>query len=256
MPTTTTRLALTNPVGADAPSELRLATTASNGILDNAALFLTGTLASRPAAGTYGRWYLATDDTSSGSAIGTAWFDNGSAWSSGWNPPSRGYVTTATAQSTTSASFVTLTTPDQVTGIVLPSTGLITVWYQATWQETVTGAAQAAIFVGGNQLKVGNAGAATTVLTAAAINNASLTSKNVVLASYWGGLASNPSSGSVGYAGDATTGQVVGGGLALGGPCYIFAAAGTYTVSVQFKTSSGTVTAQNRQLWVSAQAFS
>jgi hypothetical protein len=61
------------------------------------------------------------------------------------------------------------------------------------------------------------------------------------------------------YTEDFTTGQVVGAGPQMsvsatspqlvGGPCYIFAAAGTYTVSVQFKSSSGSVTAKNRKLW-------
>ena len=35
-----------------------------------------------------------------------------------------------------------------------------------------------------------------------------------------------------------------------GGFTFAFAAAGTYTVSVQFKASSGSVTASNRKLWV------
>jgi hypothetical protein len=69
----------------------------------------------------------------------------------------------------------------------------------------------------------------------------------------------------INYGGDATTGQVVGAGngsvsyqnevrattsnLMMGGPCYIFAAAGTYVVSIQFKSTSGTVTVKGRKLW-------
>jgi hypothetical protein len=37
-----------------------------------------------------------------------------------------------------------------------------------------------------------------------------------------------------------------------GGVCYVFAAAGTYDVSVQFKASSGSITAKSRKLWVSS----
>jgi hypothetical protein len=84
------------------------------------------------------------------------------------------------------------------------------------------------------------------------------------------------------YSGDLTTGQVVGvttgtsynlnveyngavqhpfgsaTGLfpPVGGPCDIFAAAGTYTVSIQFKVVGGTsITVKNRQLWVQALSF-
>jgi hypothetical protein len=42
----------------------------------------------------------------------------------------------------------------------------------------------------------------------------------------------------------------------LGGPCYIFAAAGTYTVSIQFQAlSGGNVAVRNRRLYVQALPF-
>src|SRR5689334_701297 len=154
MSTTTSRLGLEKPAGGDGPIELRNSITGHATTLDSAAMFLTGTLVSRPAAGTYGRWYLATDDTSSGSAIGTAWFDDGTAWRSGWNPPSRGATNIATSQSTSSTTYTTLGTPDQVQNIVMPTNGLIRVRYQATWQESVAGAARAAIFIGSNQAQI------------------------------------------------------------------------------------------------------
>src|SRR4051812_30091952 len=37
--------------------------------------------------------------------------------------------------------------PDEVAGVVLPTDGLIVVWYFATWQESVTNTARASIFV-------------------------------------------------------------------------------------------------------------
>jgi hypothetical protein len=54
------------------------------------------------------------------------------------------------------------------------------------------------------------------------------------------------------YTGDVTTGQIVGtvSAAGLGGPCYFFAAAGTYTISIQVKASSASVTIKNRKLWV------
>jgi hypothetical protein len=50
------------------------------------------------------------------------------------------------------------------------------------------------------------------------------------------------------------TGQALGGGGAantgVGGVCHVFAAAGTYSVNVQFRSTSGTITAKERKLWV------
>lgn len=75
MPSTTSRLALTEPVGADAASEFRVAITNNATILDNAVTFSEGTLVSRPAAALAGRVYYATDVNG-----GTYYLDNGSAW--------------------------------------------------------------------------------------------------------------------------------------------------------------------------------
>jgi hypothetical protein len=49
---------------------------------------------------------------------------------------------------------------------------------------------------------------------------------------------------------EVTTGQVVGVVGSWGGFAVVFAAAGTYDVSVQFKSSVGSVTVKNRHLWV------
>lgn len=185
----------------------------------------------------------------------------------------KGAVSIANSQSTSSSTYTTLSSPDQVAGIVLPTSGLIQVRYWATWQESVAGAARAAIFVGANQLK--SVGVVSAGLTGsqpqAAATNASTAAVNAPLTSFPYGLLSV--SGENGnYGGDVTTGQAValpGGGYEwdgavistsgqfqpAGGPCDIWAVAGTYTVSVQFKASSGSVTAANRQLWVQALSF-
>jgi hypothetical protein len=157
----------------------------------------------------------------------------------------------AASQSTGSTSFTTLGTPDQVTGIVLPSAGLIQVWYQATWQESVSSAASAAIFVGGNQLKT--AGIPSPVVQSAGIGGTA--AEPSPLATYGNGVISL---GNINYTGDVTTGMAIGAGLSnqAGAPCNIFAAAGTYTISVQFKASSGTVTVSNRRLYALALSFS
>jgi hypothetical protein len=190
----------------------------------------------------------------------------------------KGAVNIATSESRTNIAYGTLTTPDQVTGIVLPSNGLIAVWYQAMWQCSVAVAntAQAAIFVGSNQLQVQDS-----ITNGPSAQSARLGSGaanvNQALFSLPIGLASNANASAT--AGDITTGQAVGFGAttgggsagfftgngansgsiaassASGGPCWIFAAAGTYTISVQFKASSGSVTASNRKLWVQALSF-
>lgn len=168
-----------------------------------------------------------------------------------------------------------MATPDQVPGIVLPANGLIAVWYQATWQESIVNAARAAIFLGANQVQgvgkvltgtTGTSSAGLAALTAASASAGISTT----LASCSAGVGSQSWTPTASSSGDVTTGQVVGGGpgpnvafdvvsglavAATFGLCYMFAAAGTYTVSVQFKASSGSVTASSRKLWVQALSF-
>lgn len=165
----------------------------------------------------------------------------------------KGASTVVAEQETTSTSFVTLTTPDEVT-VVLPSEGLISVRFQATWKESVVNAARAAIFVGATQLKVVSG-----TNTAPVVQEATGQGTNVFVALASDATGLSCAEPSAGYTGDVTTGQAVGaiiGSTIAGGPCDIFAAAGTYAVSVQFKCSSGNVKVKSRKLWVEAKAFS
>jgi hypothetical protein len=181
----------------------------------------------------------------------------------------RGVSIIAATESRTNVAYGTLTTPDQVSGIVLPTNGKIRIAYQATWQESVAGAARAAIFIGAVQQKVAmdtapGAVAALTNGVSANIDQPLFTTATGLASEAAGGLG--PSA----YGGDVTTGQAIGFGSTgnvrigqefngvpystfagpLGGPVEIFAVAGTYIISVQFKASSGSVTAKNRKLWV------
>lgn len=162
----------------------------------------------------------------------------------------RGKTNIATSESRTNVAYGTLTTPDQVTGLVLPTDGLIAVWYQATWQESVASAAKAAVFIGANQLTFANTTSASPTGQECAHTQGAF---DKPLYSYPLGLRGEAPNTTV-YTGPTTTGQIVGGFnpgvLEAGGPAWVFAAAGTYTVSVQFKASSGSVTAKNRKLWV------
>ena len=164
----------------------------------------------------------------------------------------KGAVNIATSESRTNTAYGLLATPDQVTGLVLPANGLIAVWYQATWQESVNSAAAAAIFLNGNQTVSAFASGAPSVQNT--IISGGNVNKNVPLFTFALGLQSLVDS-STQYSGDLTTGQAIGGGPTAGGPCYLFAAAGTYTVAIMFKSSSGSVTASNRKLWVQAMSF-
>lgn len=164
----------------------------------------------------------------------------------------RGASVIATTGTRTNVAFGALSdAADQVSGIVLPTTGLIMVAYQATWQNTVASAGRAAIFIGANQLKVATVGSGSPAVQQA-VGPASINSDSP-LASFPVGLNSTDSTS---YAGDVTTGQAVGiagttaSGANQGASCLISAAAGTYTVSVQFAATSGTVTAKNRRLYV------
>lgn len=185
----------------------------------------------------------------------------------------RGKCIVPTEEPRTNTAYGLMTTPDRVSNIVLPTDGLIFVAYNATWKETVAQQARAAIFVGATQLKVGSEGGA---VPQEAIPTGNLTvgvERQLVSAPF--GLVGGPSG--TAYS-DVTTGQavaaadndtsgvnmnhVINGALvtlsnftAVGGPCVIFAAAGTYDISVQFKAISGTVTAKNRKLWVWSMGF-
>lgn len=170
----------------------------------------------------------------------------------------------ATEQTTASTSYTTLTTPDQVLGLVLPTSGLIRVRYQALWKETVVGNAKAALFLGANQLKSGGKNNTYPKVdpAEAALNTNS--NQYAALASSYLGLASTSAEDTLS---PVTTGQSVGvfegtnigsggaAGLATG-ICEIFAAAGTYDLFVKFKTGGGsTVSVKERKLWVESIRF-
>lgn len=195
-------------------------------------------------------------------AVGTQHMALSTAQNLGLNIPGsvgRGYTAVTASQSTSSGTFTTLATPDVVNNIVLTTGGLIHVAYHATWQESVTNTANAALFLGTNQItslatQISSAPTAQYAYINASINT------NYQLVTYPAGLVSDVSGI---YGTDATTGQTLGsvmgtgraspgapGASAYGGPCYIWAAPGTYNISVQFRVSSGTVSVSNRRLWV------
>ena len=162
----------------------------------------------------------------------------------------RGRSIIATEEARTDTAYGLMATPDRVSGIVMPASGLIFVGYQALWKESAgSNAARAAVFLGSNQLRSRDGTGAVAVQETS--HGSSSANVYLPLGSHPGGLASG--GGNISVASDVTTGQIVGEGNR--GLIAIHAAAGTYDVSVQFKASSGSVTAKERKLWVWSQAF-
>jgi hypothetical protein len=168
----------------------------------------------------------------------------------------RGKSIIAASESRTNAAYGLLPTPDRVSGIVLPADGLIFIGYQSTWFESVALAARAAIFIGANQLKAVQTFGSPPQVQEVNTQSSSIQGTGIALGTSAAGLRSE--SVSTAYAGDVTTGQVLGVGQGSDGVgsrvgfgfTTVFAAAGTYDVSVQFKASSGSVSALGRKLWV------
>lgn len=167
----------------------------------------------------------------------------------------RGKSIIATEESRSSATPGTLTTPDQVSNLVLPTDGLIFVAFRAQWKSSFSTSAAATLYLGSNAVKTSAGGASGTNVTAlVGSNNAYYRT----LALHGGGLVVEADSAFDSGA-EVTTGQAVAAtpndGIYRGGPMAIYAAAGTYDVSVKFSAPSGSVTAKNRKLWVWTMGF-
>lgn len=147
----------------------------------------------------------------------------------------------ATEESRTNTAFGTLTTPDELTNVVLPANGLICIGYIALIKSSVSAAGRVTFFLNSTQVQV--AGSTTPV----GAERETLGTGFTTFISAPRGLFSSGGSGAL-----VTTGMALGAseGTNPGGFCYVFAAAGTYNISVQFKATSGSITAKERKLWV------
>jgi hypothetical protein len=163
----------------------------------------------------------------------------------------RGVTNVAAAQSTSSTTPVFLSTPDQVTGITLATSGLIKVNYIAQ--------AKVSAGLGSIGLYINNGGG--WVAVAYPIANNATTPVNGTLAATSSHYSPIILAGNafVSYNSTTTDSTFVTTGMALGGasagPCIIMAAAGTYSIGVQWSDAAGTITAQNRSLWVETVNF-
>lgn len=192
---------------------------------------------------------LDNSNLASGAAIDPAKIN----FASGGGIVSSGKSIIATEETTTSTSYTTMTTPDQVTGIVLPTDGLIWISYRALVAEGL-GGGRVAIFLGSDQVKTPFPASAPTVAetaitdgeyqwlytTPAAEPLFGVTLPGLIYLGTGSGAAS---------AGVST-------GMTIGGAIAIEAAASTYTVSIRFKASAtSTVYASERKLRVWSQSF-
>lgn len=162
---------------------------------------------------------------------------------------SRGKAIISAEQGTASSSYTLLGTPDRVENLVLPTDGLIFVNYRALAGGSLSG--KAALFLNDNQVLI------------PALGQAPGAAEVAIQSNYYGwlqtdtgpvdGLGNRP--GLI-YSGGAN-GTVDGGGtgLNLTGVAVLEANAGTYSVSVRFKTASGNLFAKDRKLRAWTQAF-
>lgn len=142
----------------------------------------------------------------------------------------------ATEESKTSTEFVTLTTADEIKEVIVPENGKLLINYRAQYKSSVAAAGRAAIFIGANQLKSRTATNLESSTTGSAFNRFETVSSGFETAE--------------GETVDVTTGQLMGAGV-----LEVFLAAGTYTITVKYKSASGSVTAKARKLWVAVMGY-
>lgn len=170
----------------------------------------------------------------------------------------RGKSIIATEESRTNVAFGLMTTPDRVLSVALPTDGLISIAYMAMFKSSGTGTGIAELFLGANAIAV-YIGSSSALSVGQVNTSSSFADRYEALSTYSGGLCVSGQS-AADKAVPSTTGQYVTATAGLptvemGGIAYIFAAAGIYDVSVQFKATSGSVTVKNRKLWVWTTGF-
>jgi len=152
------------------------------------------------------------------------------------------------AETRTNTAYGLMPTPDKVSSVVLPSNSKLVIAYEASWKESVSASARAAIFIGTNQLKYMDGSTTISPQPQETGSNYGGANTFLLIGTYYLGLRS---SGTGTYPGGSTTGQIIG----LGGSVETQVSPGTYDISVQFKSSSGVVTVQNRKLLVRVEDF-
>lgn len=159
----------------------------------------------------------------------------------------RGYTSNSGNQTTTSTSYVALTSADEVQSVVVPTNGLLIVRFSALWKLAgATNDGKATIFIGANQLVDWTADGAPTVveatLPATGDNYGILTTSSTGFT-----VISSPTSDSS----SVTTGTIA-------RRLEIDVAPGTYTVQVRYHvnaTAGGTLNVKERVLRVDTEGY-
>lgn len=138
-----------------------------------------------------------------------------------------------TEESRTNTAFGTLTTADEITGVVVPANGLVFISYEAVFKSSVGGAGAVGLFIGSNQIE----------------NAVEHVEADTEGTSFLRVSTYRTDIERVGSVTPATTGRVVG-VLSVGE-----LAAGTYAISARYKATSGSVTAKERLLRVEVHGF-
>ncbi len=153
MPTNTPRLSLVQPIGTDSPAEIRIADTTNTGILDYAAVYQEGTLASRTIT-VHGQLYRTTD-----TGVESLSWTNGT----NWYPVGLIPQTTSTSASVVSGQLLVTTGTGALT-VTLPAAAKgarVGVQNQSTGGTTVSGSnIQGVGLASASSFKLGTVGAA------------------------------------------------------------------------------------------------
>lgn len=150
-----------------------------------------------------------------------------------------------TEETRENTSFGKLATADEIKEVIVPENSLILVNYSGLVKNSVGGTLRASLFIGANQLKKFGSSEAPPVQESSGLTNTS--NWGTVVSSATGIQIIDNLTGSNSF---VTTGLVAATG-GQGAPFYIQKlAAGTYNISIQFKSSSGSITAKERLLQV------
>jgi len=146
----------------------------------------------------------------------------------------------ATEQTRESATFGTLSTPDEITGVVVPTNGTIRVGFTAVWKSSVAAAGRAALTLNGaaiaTVLNVSTAEESTVGTTFHALSTAGLGSGTPKILLTGAEVSSLSAVGASWVEIEALT-------------------AGTYSLAIQFRATSGSVTVKERKLKAEVHGF-
>jgi hypothetical protein len=242
------RLGLQAIAGTDLSNTIDQTNDAQMDIIDaQAVIFSQGSYGARPPSspatpGIEGRFYFATDE-------GVLYYDHGTGWAALMPNAGRGKSIVATEQSRSNTAYGTLDTPDQVANVVVPTDGLLYVKFSALVKASAP-AGVVGLFVGGTPARIPNGGGAPIAGVETPVGATANDYEWVFTAINAGTtIAGLHTQNAVGNAARDASPIVAGEMIAIEVP------AGVYTVSVQYKATSGSITAKERKLWVRSEAY-